>query len=140
MLTNSGTNWEVVGDPVRANSYTGYTNGVHTVQFTFQNFIGGVGIQGTLAVNPGPEDWFWIQLNPAGNSEFPFLTYPLDQFSPTGTNGGDTGSVAATFLGNFVYLRAVVTREHMAGQKPSDTNMTWVNWTWGQVDRVLLSV
>ena len=54
MMTNTGTKWNVIGEPVRADAYYVYTDGIHTVQVIFQNFVGGFGIQGTLALNPKP--------------------------------------------------------------------------------------
>jgi hypothetical protein len=137
MMTNTGTQWNVIGEPVRADAYYGYTDGIHTVQVIYQNFVGGFGLQGTLALNPKPEDWFWIKLNPLGDVNSPFMTFPVDQLAPTGANGGDTGSIAATFIGNFVFLRAVVTRDYI---QPPPPNPQWQTWQWGQVDKVLLSL
>lgn len=139
MMTNTGTNWNVVGEPVRADAYYGYTDGIHTVQVIYQNFVGGFGLQGTLALDPKPEDWFWIKLNPMGDINTPYITFPIDQYEPTGANGGDTGSLATTFIGNFVFLRAVVTRDYI--QPPIPPNQyQWSTWQWGQIDRVLLSL
>lgn len=137
MLSNTGTQWNVVGDPVKADAYYGYTDGIHTVQIIYQNFVGGFGLQGTLALDPKPEDWFWIKLNPNGDTYTPYLTFPLDPYEPTGNNGGDTGSLATTFIGNFVYLRAVVTRDYI---QPPVTDQQWQTWQWGQIDKVLLSL
>jgi hypothetical protein len=139
MLTNTGTNWNVIGDPIRADAYYGYTDGLHTVQVVYQNFVGGFGIQGTLALNPQPEDWFWIKLNPNGDVNTPFITYPIDPLAPTGQNGGDTGTMAITFVGNFVFLRAVVTREYLQPMM-SPFQAQWDTWQWGQVDKTLLSL
>ena len=137
MLTNTGTKWNVFGEPVRADAYYGYTDGIHTVQVIYQNFVGGFGLQGTLALDPQPEDWFYIKLNPWGDINTPFITYPIDPFAPTGANGGDTGSMATTFIGNFVYLRAVLTRDYI---QPVSVNTAWQNWQWGSIDSVLLSL
>ena len=128
MLTNTGTKWNVIGEPIRADAYYGYTDGVMTVQVIFQNFVGGFGIQGTLALDPKPEDWFWIRLNPNGD---------VNTLAPTGANGGDTGSLATTFIGNFVYLRAVVSRDYI---QPINIDTVWQNWQWGQIDSVLISL
>ena len=46
---------------------------------------------------------------------------------------GDSGTELFTFTGNFVYLRAVVTREHIEPY-PDDHS------GYGQVDKVLLSL
>lgn len=135
MMTNTGTNWNLVGEPVRADAYYGYTDGIHTVQLIYQNFIGGFGLQGTLAINPQPEDWFWINIG--CGCEDPFIKFPQNPYSPTGENGGDTGSYATTFIGNFVYLRAVISRDYISPTSPGDN---WQTWTYGQVDKVLLSL
>jgi hypothetical protein len=139
MLTNTGTNWNMVGDPIRADSYYGYTDGLHTVQVVYQNFVGGFGIQGTLAVDPQPEDWFWIKLNPNGDVNTPFIPFPIDPLAPTGQNGGDTGSMAISFVGNFVFLRAVLSREYLQPMM-SPFQAQWDTWQWGQIDKVLLSL
>lgn len=137
MMTNTGTQWNVYGDPVRADAYYGYTDGIHTVQVIYQNFVGGFGLQGTLALDPKPEDWFWIKLNTWGDVNNPFITFPQEQLEPTGLNGGDTGSMATTFIGNFVFLRAVLTREYI---QPPVANPQWQTWQYGQIDSVLLSL
>ena len=137
MMTNTGTKWNVIGEPIRADAYYGYTDGIHTVQVIYQNFVGGFGIQGTLALDPKPEDWFWIRLNPNGDVNTPFIPFPIDNMAPTGANGGDTGSMATTFIGNFVYLRAVLSRDYI---QPINVDTAWQNWQWGQIDSVLMSL
>jgi len=137
MMSNTGTQWNIIGEPVRGNAYYGYTDGIHTVQVVYQNFVGGFGLQATLAIDPLPEDWFWIRLNPTGDVRTPFIPFPIDPLRPTGENGGDTGSIATTFIGNFTYVRAVVTREYI--QPPPD-HSNWQTWQWGQVDKVMLSL
>lgn len=137
VMTNTGTEWNVISDPIKGNAYYGYSDGIHTVQIIYQNLVGGVGIQGTLSVDPAPEDWFWIKINPAGDINTPYIQFPIDPFAPTGANGGDTGSVAMTFIGNFVYLRAVLLRDYI---QPAPVNPQWNTWTWGQIDKMLLSL
>ena len=148
MATNTGTEWNHVGPPIQADSFYGYTDGIHTVQVIYQNFVGGLGIQGTLSLHPQPEDWFWIKLNPTGDNAYPYLTYPRHPLYPTGSNGGDTGTEAFTFMGNFVYLRFVMTRDYIQpppglGNPAFPTGMNpypWTNWIWGQCDKVMLSL
>ncbi len=137
MLTNTGTNWNKFGEPIRGNAYYGYTDGIATVQVIYQNLVGGFGIQGTLALEPTAEDWFWIKLNPNGDVNTPFIPFPLDPYAPTGSNGGDTGSMAVTFIGNFTFLRAVLSRDYI---QPVAVDTAWQNWQWGQLDTVLLSL
>lgn len=137
MMTTTGTNWNVVGDKIRGDAYYGYTDAIHTVQVIYQNFVGGFGIQATLALEPCAEDWFWIKLNNWGDVNTPFVPFPIDPFAPTGANGGDTGSMAFTFMGNFVYLRAVISRDYI---QPVNIDTVWQNWQFGSIDTVLLSL
>ena len=139
MLSNTGTAWNKIGEPIRGNAYYGYDDGICTVQVIYANLVGGFGIQATLALKPEPEDWFWIKINPMGDFNSPFMTYPIEPLAPTGANGGDTGSMAFTFVGNFVYLRAVLTREYLQPtMMPSQAQ--WQTWVWGSIDKVLLSL
>jgi hypothetical protein len=138
-LSNTGTQWNKIGESIRGNAYYGYTSGIITIQNVFENFVGGFGIQGTLAVNPEPDDWFWININSYGELTTPFITYPVDPLAPTGANGGDTGSMAFTFVGNFVYLRAVITRDYIQ-PAPTLSQLQWSTWQWGAMDAVWLSL
>ena len=155
MLNNTGSEVEVVGDPIRADNYFGYTDGLATVQIEYQNFTGGLGIQGTLSlgnecpgkVNIPDEDWFWIHLaDQTGNcSEYQYIVYPKDPLHPTSGSGqdsgvnstGDTGTEAFTFIGNFTYLRAVVTRSYIDPPVLPQPNGQFL---LGQDNRVLISL
>jgi len=155
MLSNTGSEVEFVGDPIRSDNYFGYTDGLHTIQIGYQNFTGGLGIQGTLSLGDGcpgkanipDEDWFWIHLaDQSGNcDQYPYLTYPKDPLNPTAdptqnpwvNPTGDTGTEAFTFIGNFTYLRAVVTRSYI---EPPVLPQADGRFLLGQVDRVLISL
>ena len=63
MMTNTGSNHNLVGAAIRADGYFGHTDGIHTVQVVVNNFTGSFGIQGTLATEPTDADWFDINLN-----------------------------------------------------------------------------
>ena len=147
MMTNTGNDYEKVGDKIRGDSYFGYTDGIHTVQVTYQNFTGGFGIQGTLSLDPKEEDWFWIVLtDQRGNMGcHPYIIYPKDPLHPTGSThqnnslnmNGDTGTEAFTFVGNFVYLRSVLTRCYIQPPiMPQNDGRHYL----GQIDRVLISL
>ena len=149
MMSNTGNDFNKTGEKIRADSYFGYTDGIQTVQLVYQNFTGGIGIQGTLSLDPSEEDWFWIQLvDSRGNaSDQPFMTYPKDPLNPTGAPGqavtglsvsdGDSGTEAFTFQGNFVYLRAILTRDYIQPPPTQDINGRWY---LGQIDRILVSL
>ena len=136
MMTNTGTEHNQVGDAIRADGYFGHTDGIHTVQVVVNNFTGSFGIQGTLAVEPVEADWFDINLNANWNvsSASPLVTYPVNPAAPTGQDG-DNSTNAFTFVGNFVYLRAILDRSAIA-EAPTNSPTTQL----GQIDRVLLSL
>lgn len=148
MMSNTGNEFNVVGKKIKGDSFMGYSDGIHTVQFNFQNFTGGIGVQGTLALDPVEEDWFWIRMiDHTGNAvPHPFTVYPRDPLRPTGapkqqssalTAIGDSGVDAYTFVGNFVYLRAMVTRDYIQPPPPVQPDGRWF---MGQVDKVLISI
>lgn len=132
MLTNTGTTWGIVSEPVRGNAYYGYGNAIHTLQVIYQNFTGAFGIQATLVLDPKEDDWFWIKINDCSNLNY----YPDDPYKPTG-KVGDTGSQCFTFVGNFTYVRFVMDRSYMDVRKP---DIAWDKWEFGQIDKVLLSL
>ncbi len=138
MMSNTGRNHNLVGEAKRADSYYGRTDGIHTVQVVVNNFTGSFGIQGTLATEPTESDWFDINLNANWNvsSASPYVTYPVNPMAPTNVTGnGDDGTQAFTFVGNFVYLRAILDRSTIV--EPSPLSQTT---ELGHIDKVLLSM
>lgn len=135
-MTNTGSSHNLTGDKIRADGYFGHTDGIHTVQVVVNNFTGSFGIQGTLAVEPVEADWFDINLNANWNvsSASPKVSYPVNPAEPTGQDGDDSTN-AFTFVGNFVYLRAILDRSTIAEPAPNSTTSEL-----GQIDRVLLSL
>tara|TARA_B100001971_G_C18165967_1_gene524204 strand:- start:287 stop:667 length:381 start_codon:yes stop_codon:yes gene_type:complete len=94
---------DYTGDSVRGDGFYGFSDGIHTVQITVADYIGRVYIQGTLASEPVETDWFNIKVN--GNNDY--ITYGV------GAGTGVTSTLAYTFQGNMVYLRAKVERSHL---------------------------
>ena len=95
---------DYTGDSVRGDGFYGFSDGIHTVQITVTDYIGRIYIQGTLASDPVEADWFNIKVN--GNDDY--VTYG------TGAGTGVTNTIAYTFQGNMVYLRAKVERSHLS--------------------------
>lgn len=123
----SGTSMNMFGTAVQGDSYYGYTDGLHTFQVTYAQFVGRFRIQATLSMNPGTDDWFDIiphetsgtAWNPAGYVQF-------------NSNSPALGSEAYTFQGNFTYVRAYMDRTHVADGVTYDSS-------YGQISRVILS-
>lgn len=70
----------------RGDGYYNFGDGLHTATFTFDNFIGSVHLEASLAISPTNSDWFTIN-----DTEF---TNPVN------------GSDFVNFYGNFVWVRA----------------------------------
>jgi hypothetical protein len=139
MLSDTSQYWEVTGDKVRADSWFGNTDGIHTVSVHYTNFYGGFRIQGTLSLDPSEDDWFDIGLGSlSSNSVGPEIRYPVDPLNPTGTNGGDSGSDAFTFVGNFTFLRAVLVRDYLGSAPASNEDI--MSLDVGKINKVLLSI
>ena len=81
------TTQTVTGNAFKGDGYYGRSDGLHSVQYTFSGLTGTVIIQGTLAVEPAETDWFDVH------------TYTAAQ---------ETASKISSFVGNYVWIRAVV--------------------------------
>lgn len=95
--TSYGGNATVTGNKFKGDGYYGRQDGLHTVAYFLDQFVGNVKIQATLATDPADSDWFDV----------------------VDTEHGDgstivTENVFKNFSGNFVWIRAVVS-EFSAG-------------------------
>lgn len=137
MMPNTTGKFEVTGPAVRADSYYGFTDGLHTAAVHYNNLTGRVKIQGTLSMEPTEADWFDINLQGYECMGDTFIEYPRDPARPTtrGTSGfvGDTGVDAFTFIGNFTFLRAKLERQYLGNVDINLINL-------GVVDKILLSL
>lgn len=68
--------------------------GLHTVVFEFDNFVGAVKIQATLASIPSDNDWFDVIYDSSDTVLTALDSTPL------------VNNAACTFTGKFVYIRA----------------------------------
>ena len=78
----------VTGEKFKGDGYYGRSDGLHSVQYTYSGLSGTITIQGTLSVTPVEADWFDVH------------SY---------TAAVETASKIASFTGNYVWVRAVVT-------------------------------
>lgn len=113
MLSDTSGQISATGEPVRADGYFGFQDGLHTISIHVQRYLGNVWIEGSLASDPQENDWFPIHLG----GRYPYIRFPRDPNNPSstsefsGANGGDTGVFSFNFTGNFVWLRARTDRE-----------------------------
>jgi len=128
LLGSTTTQINVVGIQQKGAGYSNTIGCNHTVSLSVVNFIGRIYIQGSLASQPGPLDWFNIPLI----NDVPFVQFPLNPNAPTGQNNGDTTVQAYSFSGNYIWLRAVVDRTYLI-PPPTDPYLV------GAVRQILLN-
>lgn len=127
IMSASSTDMNKYSETVKGDSYYGFTDGLHTIQVTYNQYVGRLRIQGTLSLTPADTDWFDIIpsttagsfWNPAGYIQFN-VNEPADL------------SEAYTFQGNFTFIRVYMDREHVGDGATYDDS-------YGQVSRVILS-
>jgi hypothetical protein len=126
-MSATGTDMNKYSETVKGDSYYGFTDGLHTIQVTYNQFVGRLRIQCTLSLTPTDTDWFDIvptttsgsSWNPAGYIQF-------------NANNPADFSEAYTFQGNFTFIRIYMDREHVGDGATYDDS-------YGQVSRVILS-
>ena len=52
LLSATGTDMNKYSDEVKGDSYYGYTDGYHTVQVTYEQFVGRMRVQASLMLEP----------------------------------------------------------------------------------------
>jgi len=88
-----------LSDGLKGDGYYGASDGLHTVTYTVgASFKGSINMQGTLAVSPSDSDWFDID-----NTVRSWNT--TTTVTTTTTN-------YVNFVGNFVWVRAKVSRNY----------------------------
>ena len=77
----------VTGEKFKGDGYYGRSDGLHTVQYTYDGVTGDIIIEATLAIDPVDEDWFEVH------------SYTATQ---------ESGSKIISFTGNYVWIRAAI--------------------------------
>ena len=70
----SYTNTAITSANIPADSYYGFTDGLHTVAFKSNGFTGSLALEATLATTPTNDDWFRIPLNGSNAQSFTTFT------------------------------------------------------------------
>ena len=127
ILSATGTEMNKYSTVVKGDSYYGYTDGFHTIQVIYNQFVGRLRLQATLSLDPTESDWFdVVPSNTLGTS---FNEAGFVQFN---ANDPAAGSEAYSFSGNFTFIRVYMDREHVG-------NGTTYDSSYGQISRVILS-
>ena len=97
-------------DKLKGDGYYGRSDGLHSIQYNVNGFLGRIVTQGTLAVEPGTTDWFDLT-----------TTVHSNLGDSTGSDNA-TGSFIKNFTGNFVWIRTFVS-----------------DWTDGTINSIVLN-
>ena len=119
LLDSTTTDINVTGTQQKGAGYSNTIGCNHTISISVANFIGRIYIEGSLASSPTDADWFPIQVN----GPVDYIQFPFNPNAPTGNSGGDTGVVAFSFSGNYIWLRARLDRTYLV---PVPTDPTYV--------------
>ncbi|WNA15948.1 hypothetical protein XaC1_305 [Xanthomonas phage XaC1] len=135
-VTNPDYQWNEKSVSLPAGGYYGSTTGLHTLSFTLRNFVGRISVQATLASIPTEEDWFNIQF---GDKEdyveiTPEQIYDMYNSERVIYAYGSTGTFSKTVIGNFTYLRIVISRDYISTE-PTDYQKQSV----GKLEEVLIN-
>jgi len=127
MLSTTSTDMNKYSTDVKGDSYYGYSDGLHSVQVVYEQFIGRVRIQATLSLEPSSTDWFDLVPTTTSGTEFNGAGYV--QF-----NSNEPGNLAEcyTFSGNYTFVRVYMDREHVGDGTTYDSS-------YGQIRQVILS-
>lgn len=113
----------VTGSQFQGDGFFSRNNPTRTVQWKLYNFVGDIGLQGSLSSNPTESDWFLINLGKPNEFTIDTTGRVSSLILPTvGYSEATSGVFGFNFSGNFVWLRAYIN-----------------NWTAGNVDSVIIS-
>jgi hypothetical protein len=89
---HDGSTETVTGDRFKGDGFYGRADGLHTVAYYLVGFLGIIKIQGSLATDPGDNDWFDIDDTRYGDGSTIL-----------------TENTFRNFTGNFMWIRVIVT-------------------------------
>ena len=105
---NTGTTALIyTSNRIKGDGYFGGSDGVHTVFWSVAEFVGTIEIQGTLASDPGDNDWTAVRLTEPGTKFYIDTTGLVTDAGVDSTRYvlQTTANKSYNFTGNFVWLR-----------------------------------
>lgn len=132
IMPSTGTQMNAFSEVAKSDSYYGYTDGFHTIQVTYHNYVGRFRIQATLALEPEEDDWFDLVIDPNSGLYIGSTPWNPGGFVQFNSNRPGNGSEGYSFTGNFTFVRAFMDRRHVADGET-------YNLSYGEIKRVILS-
>lgn len=91
---NNSSVLSLTSEKFKGDGFYNRSDGLHTVQYNLNEFVGEITLQATLAVNPLTVDWFDV-----ANANL----------VSTGTQSDNsTGAFIKNFIGNYVWIRVQI--------------------------------
>lgn len=123
LQASTGSTMNLTTEAVEGDSYYGYTDGIHTLAISYNEFVGRIFIQGTLSLEPTEDDWFTIQVQ----GGLPVVAGGYKQFPVSGTDGY-SGVEAYTVEGNFTFLRVKMDRSYLGDGETYNSSYGSINY------------
>tara|TARA_R110001592_G_scaffold307593_1_gene581385 strand:- start:119 stop:505 length:387 start_codon:yes stop_codon:yes gene_type:complete len=127
-MGSTGTTMNQTSAELKGDSFYGFSDGWHTIQIVYSQFIGRVHVEATLATTPTETDWFGIKPELTAGTEFA----AGESFVQFNSNAPGNVAEAYTFRGNFTYLRVRMDRAHVGDGTTYDTS-------YGTISKAILS-
>lgn len=105
-----GSSTTFYSNKTKGSGYYGYTDGLHTIAFYLTNFIGKITVQGSLAKDPGDNDWFNVSLGSGGVTSTVSTTGLVSEtiVNEIVYTEATTNQKTYNFIGNIVWVRVEV--------------------------------
>jgi len=132
IMSATGTDMNKYSEVVKSDSYYGYTDGLHTIQVTYNSYVGRFRIQATLSLEPEDGDWFDLVIDPLSGLYPGSNPWNENGYIQYNANSPASKSEAYTFRGNYTFLRSYMDRGHVGDGSTYDPS-------YGSIDRVILS-
>lgn len=126
LMSATGTDMNKYSEAVKGDSYYGYTDGLHTIQVIYNQFVGRFRIEATLSLDPTEGDWFDLVPTSTGKA------FNVNGYIQFNADAPADISEAYTFQGNYTFIRVYMDRTHVADGETYDPS-------YGQISRVILS-
>jgi len=131
-MVSTGTAMNQYSTEVKGDNYYGYSDGIHTIQVTYNEFVGRLRIQASLSLEPTSDDWFDLVIDPDSGLYPGSNPWNDDGYIQYNSDAPATRTDAYTFSGNFTWVRVYMDREHVGDGTTYDTS-------YGQITRAILS-
>lgn len=108
---NTGTSaLTYVSNKVKGDGFYGNSDGMHSVQFAVNGFIGKIELQSSLSLDPTEADWFTVEL---GSNNLSIDTTGLitqQNITYVQYSTATTLTRSYNFIGNFVWVRGKISQ------------------------------